>query len=258
MLNFDEETTRLLEDAYQGADVSRRRRATFDALAPEPGEHILDVGCGNGLLTLELSRAVGRSGHVTGLDASPQMLAAARQRLDGRGNTTLTEGDAARLPFDEASFDKAAALQVFEYLTDRRPALRALHKVLKPGGLLAVGDMHWDTLAWHSDNTRRMERMLEAWGRHMAVRDLPAKLPAELRSCGFEVRHTRPLTVCDTTLRPDGLAAMMIQLIRAFAVDIGATDPDDAAAWAQEQQELASEGRFFLSLTHFVCTARRI
>ncbi|KIC19817.1 methyltransferase domain-containing protein [Leisingera sp. ANG-Vp] len=258
MLNFDEETTRLLEDAYQGADVSRRRRATFDALAPEPGEHILDLGCGNGLLTLELARAVGPSGHVTGLDASPQMLAAAHQRINGRANVTLVEGHAARLPFDAASFDKAAALQVFEYLTDRRPALRALHKVLKPGGLLAVGDIHWDTLAWHSDNTRRMERMLEAWGRHMAERALPALLPSELRTCGYQPGGMQPVTVCDTTLRPDGLAAMMIQLIRAFAVDLGATDEDDAAAWAREQQELAEEGRFFLSLTHFVCTARRI
>ncbi|MBY6138958.1 methyltransferase domain-containing protein [Leisingera daeponensis] len=258
MLQFDEETARVLEDAYQGADVSQRRRATFDALAPAPGDRILDLGCGNGLLTLELSRAVGPSGHVTGLDASPQMLDAARQRLQGRANTTLTEGDAARLPFEAASFGKAACLQVFEYLTDRRPALRALHKVLTPGGLLAVGDMHWDTLAWHSDNTNRMARMLEAWSRHMAVRDLPAKLPAEMHSCGFEILKTQPLAVCDTTLRPDGLAMMMIRLIRAYAVDIGATDKDDAAAWAQEQEELAQEGRFFFSLTHFVCTARRL
>lgn len=257
MLNFDEDTARLLEDAYQGADVSRRRRATFDALMPAAGEHLLDLGCGNGLLTLELARAVGRSGHVTGLDASRQMLAAARQRLQGRANVTLAEGDAAQLPFEDASFAKAAALQVFEYLTDRRPALRALHRVLRPGGLLVIGDMHWDTLAWHSGNAARMSRLLEAWGRHMAVRDLPAKLPQELQSCGFEMLRMRPITFCDCHLRPDGLAAMMIQLIRAYAVDIGATDEDDAAAWVQEQKELAAEGRFFFSLTHYVCTARR-
>lgn len=77
MLKFDEDTARLLEDAYQGADVSRRRRAAFDALMPAPGEQLLDLGCGNGLLTLELARAVGPAGHVTGLDASPQMLEAA-------------------------------------------------------------------------------------------------------------------------------------------------------------------------------------
>jgi ubiquinone/menaquinone biosynthesis C-methylase UbiE len=257
MLSFDEHTTRLLEDAYQGADVSRRRRATFDALAPQPGDQVLDLGCGNGLLTLELARALGPDGHVTGLDASPQMLAAARTRLNGRSNVTLTEGDAAQLPFDDTSFDKATSLQVFEYLTDRRPALRALHRVLKPGGRLVIGDMHWDTLAWHSDNTARMNRMLDAWSRHMAVRDLPAKLPAEMRSCGYDVQSMRPLTICDCHLRPDGLAAMMIQLIRAYAVDIGATDTDDADAWAREQQELAAEGRFFMSLTHFVCTAQR-
>lgn len=80
MLQFDEDTARILEDAYKGADITRRRRASFDALAPAPGEHLLDLGCGNGLLTLDLSRAVGDTGHVLGLDPSPDMLDLARAR----------------------------------------------------------------------------------------------------------------------------------------------------------------------------------
>ncbi|NSY38379.1 methyltransferase domain-containing protein [Leisingera sp. ANG59] len=258
MLQFDEETTRVLEDAYQGADICRRRRANFDALAPQPGERILDLGCGNGLLTLELARAVGPAGHVAGLDASPDMLAAARQRLEGRANTTLTESDAASLPFEPESFNKAVSVQVFEYITSRRPALRALHRVLQPDGRLVIGDIHWDTLAWNSDNAARMQRLLDIWDAHTAERAIPARLPEELRACGFAVEALQPLTICDTSLRPDGLAAMMIRLIRAYAVESGATDTDDAAAWAQEQEELAAEGRFFFSLTHFVCTARRL
>ncbi|MCB4455267.1 methyltransferase domain-containing protein [Leisingera sp. McT4-56] len=258
MLQFDEETTRVLEDAYQGADISRRRRANFDALQPQPGDRILDLGCGNGLLTLELARTVGPAGHVTGLDASPDMLAAARQRLQGRANTTLTESDAASLPFEPESFDKAVSVQVFEYITSRRPVLRALHQVLKPDGRLVIGDIHFDTFAWHSDNAARMQRFLDIWDNHLADRTVPARLPEELRDSGFTLEAMHPVTICDTSLRPDGLAAMMIRLIRAYAVESGATDADDAAAWAQEQEELAAEGRFFFSLTHFVCSARRV
>ncbi|UWQ50892.1 methyltransferase domain-containing protein [Leisingera caerulea] len=257
MLQFDEETARVLEDAYRGADISRRRRASFDALALQPGDRILDLGCGNGLLTEELARAVGPAGHVAGLDASPDMLAAARQRLQGRDNTTLTQSDAASLPFEPESFDKAVSVQVFEYITSRRPVLRALHKVLKPGSRLVIGDIHFDTFAWHSDNRARMQRFLEIWDNHLAERAVPARLPEELQDCGFAPEAMQPVTICDTSLRPDGMAAMMIRLIRAYAVQTEATDEDDAAAWAQEQEELAAEGRFFFSLTHFVCTARR-
>ncbi|WP_082643624.1 methyltransferase domain-containing protein [Ruegeria denitrificans] len=73
MLKFDAETTRLLEIAYQGAELTRRRQASFDALRPAPGETILDVGCGNGMLTAELARAVGSDGYVIGIDPSADM-----------------------------------------------------------------------------------------------------------------------------------------------------------------------------------------
>ena len=55
MLQFDEQTTRLLELVYQGADITRRRQASFDVLQPVAGDRIADIGCGNGLLTQELS-----------------------------------------------------------------------------------------------------------------------------------------------------------------------------------------------------------
>jgi len=57
MLKFDEDTARLLEIAYQGGDVSRRRRIAFDALNLSEGDTVVDIGCGNGLLTEEIARA---------------------------------------------------------------------------------------------------------------------------------------------------------------------------------------------------------
>ena len=75
MLKFDEETTKLLEIAYQGGDVARRRRKAFDALHLAEGDTVIDIGCGNGFLTEEIARAIGKTGQVIGVDqplAQPQ------------------------------------------------------------------------------------------------------------------------------------------------------------------------------------------
>lgn len=256
MLAFDETTARLLDDAYQGADVTRRRRASFDALDPRAGDRVLDLGCGNGLLTLDLARRVGDGGHVFGIDPSPDMLAVARSRCGARSNVTLIEGRADRLPLDAAGIDRAVSLQVFEYFDDMAPALTELRRVLRPGGRLVISDMHWDTLVWHSGDAARMRRLLTAWDAHLAERRAPELLPGALIRAGFVPHRMTPVTVCATRLHPDGLPQMMIRLITRFAAENRLADPDEAADWAAEQMELDSAGRFFFSLTHFVCTAQ--
>ena len=117
--------------------------------------------------------------------------------------------------------------------------------------------MHFGTLVWHSDDPLRMARMCASWDRHVANPALPAGLPALLAEAGFEVTAVRPLTTVDTTLRPDGLARMMMILMENYAVANGHVSADEARAWAVEQEHLAGEGRFFHSLTHFVVAGRK-
>jgi len=257
MLKFGKSTAQLLDLAYQGADVARRRRANFDAVAPAPGEEILDLGCGTGLLTAEMARAVGQQGQITGLDTSPDMLAAAQGRCSEFDHVDLVEGSAFDMPVPDQQFDKAVSVQVFEYFADPAPALTELHRVLRPGGRLVIGDTHWDTLAWHSDHPARMQRICKTWDAHLADRSVPAALPPALRACGFTPEHVQPVTFCDTILRPDGLAVMMIRLMQDFAIQSGETPEAEATAWAEEQHALAAEGRFFMSITHFIWVAHK-
>ncbi len=257
MLQFDEATTRLLDNAYQGADVTRRRAANLRALSPVPGDTILDLGCGSGLLSIELARAVGAGGRVVGLDPSDDMLSAARARCAEFDTIDLIEGTAENLPFAENEFDKAVSLQVFEYFSDARPALRELYRVLRPGGRLVIGDMHWDTLCWHSAHPDRMSRMIKIWDLHLADRCVPAILPEKLRECGFEADRVEPLVFCDTTLRPDGQARMIMRLMSAYAIQNGHMSEEETNAWSHEQHSLAEQGRFFMSITHFIWVARK-
>lgn len=257
MLVFDAATRRILDEAYQGSDVVRRRRAGFDAVGAQPGDHVLDIGCGNGLLTLELARAVGERGSVTGIDISREMLDGARERCADNPGIRLFEAGAESIPVADGAVDRAVSLQVFEYVSDLPGALREVARTLRPGGRLVIGDMHFDSWIWFSDDPRRVSRMMAAWDDHLAERCVPALLPPLMRDAGFVVDAVRPVTFCDTVLRCDGLANVLLILIETYVKAKGLLSDDEATAWAAEQRQLAEEGRFFFSLTHFVVSANR-
>ena len=117
--------------ARVGAFVPALGAAALDLLDPQPGEHILDVGCGDGTLTMQIRE---RGATVVGIDNSLSMIGAARARgLDARLM------DAAQLKFAEA-FDAAFSNATLHWVLDKERAARAIWFALKPGGRFA-GEM---------------------------------------------------------------------------------------------------------------------
>ena len=88
--------------------------------------------------------------------------------------------------------------------------------------------------------------MMASWDDHLTERCIPAILPRILRSSGFAVDEIRPFTFCDHLLKPDGLASLMMQIMKRFALENGHMSEDEATAWFDEQIALAAEGRFLL------------
>lgn len=257
MLNFDAETRKLLDVSYKGADITRRRAVNMAALAPAPGERLLDLGCGQGLMTEEMARAVGPTGEVIGVDPSEDMLAGAKAQCGDHPNVRILEGGAGAIPLEDASLDGAAALQVLEYVDEIPGACAELARVLRPGGRLVVGDMQHETLSWASDDPGRMSRMTKAWERHVAEPNAPALLPHLLTNAGFQVLEMRPIPFTAHHLRPDSFPFMLMHLMRGYAVQNDLIDAAEAGAWFVEQEARAAEGRFFFSLTHFIAIAVR-
>lgn len=257
MLEFDAETTRVLESAYQGADVTRRRQASFDALRPSPGDTILDIGCGNGMLTAELARAVGPTGRIIGIDPSQDMQTAAKKRCRDYQYVEFVKGFANNLPLDDGIADKAVSVQVFEYIEDVEGALDDAMRCVKPGGRLVISDLHFGSFIWFSDDRDRMSKLMASWDAHFVSGSLPERVSGFLKARGHVVEAVVPVTLTDHELKPDGIAITMMHLMKKYAIANQHVEDVVAHAWFEEQEKLAKEGRFFFSITQFVTTARK-
>ena len=158
----------------------------YDQLGVEPGELVLDLGCGFGRHAFEAAR---RGASVIALDAGPDEVAQVRAtlgamieagELDVHHPATAVQGDALRLPFADGTFDRVIASEVLEHIPDDVGAMRELARVLKSGGAMAVtvprcapeainwvlSDEYHDTPGGHVRIYRRstLERRLRAAG----------------------------------------------------------------------------------------------
>lgn len=115
----------------------------------ERGTRVLDIGCGPGSITVGLAAHIGASGSVVGIDNSEETIAIATASHGEVANVTFETASAYSLPFADASFDVAYGHQVLQHLADPIAALREVNRVLRPGGLVAVREADYGTMAHH-------------------------------------------------------------------------------------------------------------
>ena len=134
------------------AHALRTARDCAAYLLPElqPGDSVLDVGCGPGSITADFA-ALAAPGPVVGLDSSEDVLVQARALAAGRGlaNASFVAGNVYDLDFPDETFDIVHAHQVLQHLMDPVAALREMRRVAKPGGLVAVRDADFSGMIWH-------------------------------------------------------------------------------------------------------------
>jgi demethylmenaquinone methyltransferase/2-methoxy-6-polyprenyl-1,4-benzoquinol methylase len=114
----------------------RWRRALVAGVDPQPGQRILDVATGTGMVAALLAR---RGADVVGLDQSEAMLDGARERFAGAAQRVeLVRGEAEQLPFADASFDGLTFTYLLRYVDDPAATVRELARVVRPGGRIGM------------------------------------------------------------------------------------------------------------------------
>ncbi len=140
-----------------------------------PGARVLDVGTGPGNVALEAARVVGASGRVLGVDVSGGMLAQACAAAEGLAVVSFRGMAAEALALPDGSFDAALSLYAIAHLGDPAAAVREMHRVLRPGGRLVLGQgsrAPLGSVAGLRHHVRRVPLRIARWrGRCLVVPD---------------------------------------------------------------------------------------
>jgi ubiquinone/menaquinone biosynthesis C-methylase UbiE len=165
----------------------------LEDVALQPGDRVLDVACGTGIVARMAKDRLGSAGTVVGVDVNAGMLAVARRVAP---SVDWREGDAGALPLREGeAFDVVLCQQGFQFFPDRAAAARQVHRALAKGGRLGAS-------TWRPDEEFPLLRELRAIAeRHLGpVADRrhslgdPASLEAILRQAGFQDIRSRQLS----------------------------------------------------------------
>ena len=114
-------------------------RMLLRRVALRPGQRVLDVACGTGVVARQAASVLGPAGLMVGIDLNANMLDVARARTPtGGAPTEWRQGDAASLPAPDADFDVVLCQQGLQFFSDKAGALREMRRVLKPGGLVGL------------------------------------------------------------------------------------------------------------------------
>ena len=133
----------VLEEADATPGWAELRRSWLDFAGARPGQDVLDVGCGTGVVARDFARRVGEQGRVVGIDPSRCLIEEAVHRLEEqslKGRIEFQSGDGAALPFPDGSFDLVVAAAVFSHTPNGVEVLAEMIRVARPGGAVVVLD----------------------------------------------------------------------------------------------------------------------
>jgi ubiquinone/menaquinone biosynthesis C-methylase UbiE len=243
-----------LDHAAASEPGRRYKERLFALLDAGEGQSALDIGCGPGTDLGPLAAAVGPTGRVIGVDRDPVMLAEARRRFADVSTVDIREGDAANLPVEAASIDRARIDRVLQHVDDPARVLGEIARVLRPGGRVALADPDWDTLAI-DDVDLELSR---AYTRHVTARvvrnaAMGRQLARLAHDAGLLVRAVQT----DSVTFPDFAEAdpiLRFGTVVEGGIAGGHLDPTAARAWLDR---IAKAPAFVAGFTFYVVIAER-
>ena len=167
----------------------------IEAAGVGPGDQVLDLACGTGVVARRLTDAVGATGRVCGSDLNPAMLAVAREI--GPAGIEWLQAPADALPYPDSSFDSVVCQQSLQFFPDKVAALREVGRVLRPGGRVAV--TVWAAPEHSPYFAAQRAGVLAAIG-DAGLNPLRAAMPADPEALLTGWAHTAGLTAINTRI----------------------------------------------------------
>jgi ubiquinone/menaquinone biosynthesis C-methylase UbiE len=242
-----------LEDRGRSAAHASLRRRFLRFAGIRPGQRVLEVGAGSGVVARELAGMVRPGGAVVGVDVNPTFTAVAR-RLARRAGITrglaFRVADGERLPFPDCRFDRALAMTVLLHVERPAAVLREMIRVTRTGGTVGAQDQDFGTLALTHPDRALTARILEAGATHACVEPQSGRrLRGLFGAAGLRDVRLHTDVYQDTTL--EAYTRSFLERRAELAVRLGVTGPRGAQGWLDGLAELARAGDFVMTLNYY-------
>ncbi len=255
MEKYDKKAAQLIERSYQTPEIVNQRLRTLAALALRNGESVFDAGCGTGLLLEQEALAIGVAGRAEGMDFSDDMLALAHRRCEGLGQVNLQQGSIESLPFADASFDALSCTQTLLYVARLDQALDEFHRVLKPGGRIAIIETDWSGAIMNSHDQSMTRRIFDSWDDALMNPNLPKRLGPLLAGLGFTALRVEAIPVLNAGYRDNSFSANMLGSFTRTALKRNFISEDESREWRAGIDKIIAEDTYFFCVNRFLFSA---
>ncbi len=240
--------------------IAQIKRKSYAAMHIQPGDRVLDVGCGPATDTLPMASLVGSAGQVVGIDADPAMIAEADQRAAQAGVSDCVihkVGDVYAIPSGDGEFASCRSERLFQHLLDPARAVAEIARVTAPGGWVVTLDTDWGSLSVDSENAGIERLFARIFAEHILNNGYAGRQLYRLyRQQGF---HNISVELFPTyfTSYPMGRMLTLHDRSVQYALENNLASPDEIDRWHEALERADEDGTFFGSVSMILVAGQK-
>jgi len=231
----------------------------LDAMGIDDAKAVVDLGCGTGVASRRVAGRSGFSGHVTGFDRSPYLIAAATRLASEEGSAAPIDfrvGDTQSLDLDDGEFDAVVAHTLINHVESPAAVLAEAARIAKPGASIGIFDGDYASLTFGNPDSEQGKHDDEAVIAAIVTNPrVMRQMPVLAREAGLELVESFPYVLAEVGTADFWLPA--IESFRRIMPTAGAMSEAQANAWAERLLHASESGLFFGASNYYGYVLRK-